>query len=404
MPTLRFSLLAFSALACAACALAQSNRHEPLRLEWRSPDALAQGYAALLPSNRATVLSVRVVDEVTNRDPDLVAIPDEEEFVWRLESGEGLLTPRGDGSRCRLLPQASLGEPLVVSVTLTRTYHDPGRRLFKREQTHTATLRGRIVAPISADHMDARGRIEGFQIGEYPDPYDQQLLESLGGAYDWVREHADRYDPPQWFYPVTGASRDWAISKHVRLGDFILDAPHLSLGMPQCAAIDPLLLAKLEELAEEMHDAGHAFDHWSFIYGFRSPNYNLGRIEQDQEDSLKSPFSQHMLGRAADIIVDTDGDGILDDLDGDGEITVRDAAVIMHHVNVIDRRHRATGNPRMGGAGLYAEHDYFERAAAIGQSPYVHVDVRGFTRDDGTLFRWPSIWPDSGEPIRWSEL
>jgi hypothetical protein len=376
----------------------------PLTLHWTRPAALAEGFAALLPSNRAEILDVEVDDRVRETHPRLQADTLRDVFRWRLESGDAQLTPLRNGSRCRLFPRASAEKPIVVSVRMTRTYVEPARPFRRaRERQFTATVTGRIVAPVSGERLSAQGWLEGFEIGRYPNPRDPVLLAGLGGTYNWVQLHAARFEPPPWFHSVTRQSRGWPISEHIRLGDFTIDERYFTLGMPQWVAIDPLLISKLEELAAEMHRAGHAFAHWSFIYGFRSPSYNARRREIDGRDSLKSPFSQHMFGRAADIIIDTDGDGILDDLDGDGAVTVRDAAVIMRFVNALDRRLRAVGDPRVGGAGLYGAHDFFERADHVGQTPYVHVDVRGFVHEDGTLFRWPSRWPDTGEPIPWGD-
>lgn len=349
-------------------------------LRWVEPTALDRGLAALLPDNRAVSLVVGVSGPGgADVDPTLGR------FTWRLASGRGRLIPFNDGTECRFLPEAGSAEATVVEV---------------RFSLAEAPQRGRLIPPVSAEHLDAEGRLFGFELGHWPDPQDAAHLRALGG-YEWVRLHPAAYRPPQWFYPVTRANKEWPISRHVRLGDFAMDHPWFSLGMPQWVAIDPLLVAKLEDLADLLHGAGIAFERFTFIYGFRSPAYNLGRIERDQDETLKSPFSMHMYGRAADILIDTDGDLRLDDLDRDGQITVRDAAVLMHYVNELDRRYRAQGDPRVGGAGLYDHHDFFERPV---QSPYVHVDVRGYLAEDGTLIRWPARWPDSGEPIRWGQL
>ncbi|MBN1475832.1 hypothetical protein JXA47_03670, partial [Candidatus Sumerlaeota bacterium] len=235
----------------------------------------------------------------------------------------------------------------------------------------------------------------------YPNAHDLEYLQTLEGDYEWVHANADRFEVPLWFYPVTEESRDWWISPHLRLGEFVLDHTWFSLGMPQWVAIEPRLVSKLEDLAALMHGSGFEFDHFTLIYGFRPPSYNLGRIERDAEETLKSPFSQHMYGQAADLIIDTDGDLRLDDLNGDGEVTVRDAAVIMSFINALDRHYRTEGDPRVGGAGIYDHHDFFERPIL---SPYAHLDVRGFLRENGTLYRWPANWPDTGEPIRWGEM
>lgn len=370
-----------------------------LHLRWVRPEELAEGYAALLPNNRGVSLRVEVDDRVREQFPNLQADESLDEYEWRLSTGEGRLWPRLDGSRCRFLPQVSTDEPIVIIVRLTRTYTD--RRRGQPDRTATTSLMGRIIAPISGEHLDGAGFLRGFEIGVYPDVHNPQLFEELGPGYEWVQANPDRYATPDWFYPVTRESLDWPISEHLRLGEFILHRPWFSLGMPQWFALDLGLISKMEDLAALMHDAGYEFDHFTLIYGYRSPSYNLGRIERDNEETLKSPFSQHMYGRAADFIIDTDGDLRLDDLDGDGDVDVRDAGIILHFVNVLDRRYRNLGDPRVGGAGVYDHNDFFERPV---QSPYAHLDVRGFLRDNGTLYRWPGTWHDTREPINWGAM
>jgi hypothetical protein len=355
-------------------------------LTWIEPPALAENLAVLMPSNRAITLAVE-----TRGAAGLS--PSDEYFEWTMARGRGRLIPYNDGTHCRFLPDSSASVETVVDVRLRPAN---GARM----SWTPPTLSARIVAPVSSERIDASGRLDGFEIGLWPDPRNSALLQSLGG-FAWVSEHADAYEPPAWFYPVTAGNRDWMISRDLRLGDLALDRPWFTLGLPQWVAINPLLVSKIEDLAQLMHGAGYQFDHFSLIYGFRAPAYNLGRIQRDGEETLKSPFSMHMYGRAADLLIDTDDDLRLDDLNRDGVVDVHDAAVIVHFVNELDRLYRAAGDPRVGGAGLYDHHDFTERPV---QSPYVHIDVRGYTNDDGTLIRWPARWPDTDEPIRWGQI
>ena len=48
----------------------------------------------------------------------------------------------------------------------------------------------------------------------------------------------------------------------------------------------------------------------------------------------------------------------------------------------------AEGSDLVGGAGWYYHHDYYQRGEQVAQTPYVHMDVRGYTRPDGSLVRW----------------
>lgn len=140
----------------------------------------------------------------------------------------------------------------------------------------------------------------------------------------------------------------------------------------------------------------------------RSSEYRAERA-WGPDTNLKMPFSQHQFGRAIDLIVDEDGDGVLDDLNGDGVADIHDAAVIMYYVNLLDRRYREEGRMAMvGGAGVYTDNDFVQRPW---QSPYIHIDTRGFLNSRGNLIRWTSgsmvanesVWPD-GTTVRFGAI
>ena len=67
-----------------------------------------------------------------------------------------------------------------------------------------------------------------------------------------------------------------------------------------------------------------------------------------------------------------------------GKIDIDDARVILHYVNQLDKKYQNENSPLVGGAGIYSHHDFKGRV----QSPYIHIDVRGFTNPDGSLIRW----------------
>jgi hypothetical protein len=73
-----------------------------------------------------------------------------------------------------------------------------------------------------------------------------------------------------------------------------------------------------------------------------------------------------MFGDAADIFVDDDGDGWMDDLNGDGRVDIEDAKVILRSVDRVEREHPEL----VGGAGIYA--------ASGGHGPFIHIDTRGY--------------------------
>jgi uncharacterized protein YcbK (DUF882 family) len=96
--------------------------------------------------------------------------------------------------------------------------------------------------------------------------------------------------------------------------------------------------------------------------GFRTPQYN----SRGGNTAGRASLSRHMYGDAADVFIDNDGNGWMDDLNGDGKVTIKDSEVIQAAVDRVEREH-----PNLvGGAGVYV--------ATSGHGPFIHVDVRGY--------------------------
>jgi len=77
--------------------------------------------------------------------------------------------------------------------------------------------------------------------------------------------------------------------------------------------------------------------------------------------------SRHQYGDAADVIVDANADGRMDDLNRDGRLDLSDTQVILRSIERIEKQYPML----VGGTGLYH---------AMGTSgPFAHVDVRGST-------------------------
>jgi hypothetical protein len=258
----------------------------------------------------------------------------------------------------------------------------------------------RFIPPISSQFL-IRGRIHGYNLGEFPDPADPDLPRKFNVDSNWHLLHPERYQVPPFFYRIDAALKPLRLSRHLTLGHFTIDFPWKSLGMPQFVTVDPNLVRKIEDLVEMINkDGKFRVTGLTPIYGYRSPAFNLGTIDETPDTTLKVPFSMHQYGRAIDFIVDEDGDLVLDDLNEDGKHDIFDAVEIMHYVNILDRQYRAEGRWEMvGGAGLYDHHDFTGRV----QTPYVHVDTRGFQSEAGTLVRWAEGWP-AGVPLDWSKM
>ena len=106
---------------------------------------------------------------------------------------------------------------------------------------------------------------------------------------------------------------------------------------------------------------GIAASTFRIMSGYRTPYYNR-RVGNE------TSYSRHVYGDAADIYVDEDGDGRMDDLDRDGRVTLGDARVLARVVESMSDR---WGDDRFeGGLGFYG--------ATRSHGPFVHVDTRGW--------------------------
>lgn len=312
---------------------------------------------------------------------------------WRCDNGR--LESAESPARNRFYPP---GRAAVSTIEVEVGFHPRKEGATLPSAIYSEKAQLRVISPSPGSLLE-HGVIDGFTIGEYLDPMARRSREGNEESYALI--YPEKFLPPKAYYLVDDASRDLRISRHFRFGDFALDYPWFSLGKRQYIAFDYGLVRKTEDLINDMNRAGLPGDKIRIIYAFRPPAYNLGRIAKDGGESLKAPFSLHQYGKAVDFILDADGDFKMDDLDHDGVISVRDTIPIVHCVNALDRRYRTQKIPLYGGAGLYDHHDFWERPV---QSPYVHVDVRGFLDQEGNLIRWPAVWPDTKLTISWGKL
>ncbi len=197
---------------------------------------------------------------------------------------------------------------------------------------------------------DKRGsRWRGYRVGYWPG--------------ETPARRASRYPLPAGFLEVTEANQHLPLSTHFEVRDF-LTKDQLAV-WPKLLVIELPLLDKLELIARELRLMGKPAG-IRVMSGFRTPQYNA----RDVSRGGRARDSQHMYGGAADIYVDADADGRMDDLDGDGRVTVRDAKWL----GAVAERVEAAYPEVMGGIGIYR--------ATSAHGPFVHVDVRG------TRARW----------------
>jgi hypothetical protein len=192
-------------------------------------------------------------------------------------------------------------------------------------------------------HDKLQGRIGGYAMGFWPAER---------------RRVSPAYQNPESFIEVTPENQDTPVSEHFRLRDFLTHDQRDS--WPKYLVLDEDLLDKLELVIADLNNSGTFVRHMSVLSGFRTPRYNGPGGEG------RSGLSRHMYGDAADVFIDNDGNGRMDDLNRDGRVDHRDARVIMRAVERVERRHPALA----GGIGVYR--------ANSAHGPFAHVDVRGW--------------------------
>jgi hypothetical protein len=223
------------------------------------------------------------------------------------------------------------------------------------------TLQALVLVP----YAQARSKkINGYRIGRYP-------REAWRGTV--------RYQAPRGWVEVTPALLDVRVSPHFQLGQFVCKQGG---GFPQYLVLDGRLLRKLERLLAAVNDQGHACSTLTVMSGYRTPDYNrrLGNVA----------YSSHVWGWAADVYLDADHDGWMDDVNQDGRGNLKDAYWLFQ---LAERADREAGDPELaGGLGLYS--------TTAQHGPFVHLDVRGQSARWG-LHRLRPSWAE--KPLRFEQ-
>lgn len=185
------------------------------------------------------------------------------------------------------------------------------------------------------------GRLNGYRIGQYaghpdaPNPL---------------------HRPPLGFVEVHPEDEDILVTPHFTLGQFLCKDP----GDPRYLVLSESLPVKLEAVLDAVNEAGFETPTLHVMSGYRTPAYN--RAIGNTTD-----FSRHLWGDAADIFIDTTGNGTMDDLNGDGRVDDADGRLLMQIVESVDRSGAPGVEP--GGISLYR--------TIPGRGPFLHVDARG---------------------------
>jgi len=219
---------------------------------------------------------------------------------------------------------------------------DPGlaRVTFDRGD-QTLVLQVLILTPFDSSKQN---RLNGFEIGRY----NTTPFRGLSS-----------YAAPKGLVDLAHGTADLRVSPHFTLGQFLCkQQPGHD---PTYLLLRPALLIKLEALLEAARARGWDADTFSVMSGFRTPHYN-------KQIGNKTTSSRHLYGGAADIFIDHDGDGRMDDLNGDGRIDKDDARALA----ALAEELAAAGGPDWppGGIGIYGSNQV--------RGPFVHIDARGY--------------------------
>lgn len=199
------------------------------------------------------------------------------------------------------------------------------------------------------------GRIGLYYIGNWPSTRGKSVKA--------------RYDAPRGFIEVTRDQQDTELSDHFELRDFL---PHDQANVwPKYIVVDMKLVDKLELVLAELEKQGIPSRGVRVMSGFRTPQYNRG----GGDPRGRATLSRHMYGDAADIFIDNNGDGRMDDLNHDGRVNIADARVVLAAANRVEAAHPSL----IGGVGVYS--------GTSAHGPFTHIDTRGY----------PARWIGTGD-------
>jgi uncharacterized protein YcbK (DUF882 family) len=196
------------------------------------------------------------------------------------------------------------------------------------------------------------GRVGLYYLGNWPGEKRPVRAPSKAPAV--------RYQPPSGFIEVTQENADTRVSEHFKLRDFLThDQPNV---WPKYLVLELRNVDKLELVLSDLASQGIDVSGVTVMSGFRTPQYNAG----GGNTGGRAGLSRHMYGDAADIFIDSNHDGVMDDLNHDGKVDVGDARVIQAAVDRVEAAHPEL----VGGAGVYP--------AEAGHGPFIHIDSRGY--------------------------
>ncbi|SNS52872.1 Peptidase M15 [Ekhidna lutea] len=164
------------------------------------------------------------------------------------------------------------------------------------------------------------------------------------------------YNPPKGLFEVTQKNLHLKLTPHFTLSQFLCKQAG---DFPKYVMVRERLLLKLEFILERVNEKGYEVETFGFISGYRTPFYNksIGNVQ----------YSRHVYGGAADIFIDQNKDGRMDDLNKDGTVDEKDVRIFY---NIVESEYsKDRYSYFVGGLGFYRKNSR--------HSGFIHVDVRG---------------------------
>ena len=192
-----------------------------------------------------------------------------------------------------------------------------------------------VKKPFNANNK----QLNNYQIGLYPAPY----------------KGYPQYGAPNGFIEIFEKDLTRQLTPHVQVKNVI--CKQIS-GFPKYLYVNNDGLMMLEDLLSFVQNEGIKVSKFAFISGYRTPHYN--------RSIGNGKHSRHQYGDAFDLYIDEDGDGRMDDLNGDGKLTIADVDVLYKVFEKFQKQSRYNG-----GIGRYKP--------ASHHGGFVHIDNRRFT-------------------------
>lgn len=292
----------------------------------------------------------------------VITYPGEKVALRFANAGQGATILRADGQP---LPAGMNGADLCCEIVA-----DTGAflyRFMKRSDTEAA-LR---VAVVGMHFSPGRRKVmEGYDLGTWPVLTKPKTMTKAAQKM-WDNRAAYRH--PEWIFCADEQLGEFAVIRGHRLASFMMEDKPRFPNKVQWLYLSYAMLKRIVKLEAALRTKNISRGRITVISGFRSPRYNpvIGG----------SAFSRHLYGDACDFIIDDDGDGKFDDLDGDGKVTWRDAFLIAKLIKELQDQNVIVP----GGTGIY-------RVSPPGCLASVHMDARGVHSTWSSAAGAPDEW------------